>query len=140
MNRRGMGRGRFLVAVGALVTLIGCFPPWYRAGGDVLPALTGNAFEGAGILVFVAAVALLALILLPYAAGDERMSLDRGAVFLVAAGVGVAGFLLRLLQMTDRPGIGPPDRSPGLRLAGLGLAIVGWGVAEILSERPITPR
>ena len=47
-------------------------------GGDGgLPA-TYNAFDGTGIVVFLAALATLALVALPYAAGDRPMAIDRG--------------------------------------------------------------
>ncbi|CAN5591689.1 hypothetical protein BH20CHL6_BH20CHL6_00770 [soil metagenome] len=137
MTRRGLGRGRLLITVGALLVLVGCFLPWYTTGGTALPAESGNAFEGAGILVFVAAIALLALVALPYAAGDHPLSIDRGVTFLVLAGLGVVGFVLRIVQLMDPPVLSLPDRAPGLWLAGAGLIIVAWGVAEVLAERPV---
>lgn len=135
MNRRGFGRGRFVAAAGALLALLGCFLPWYRVGGDGgLPPVSANAFEGAGILVFLAAVAVLALIALPYAAGDRPLSVDRPVSFVLVASIGVAGLALRLLQLWGDHALGLPDRALGLWVAAAGLAIMAWGVAEIVGE------
>jgi hypothetical protein len=121
---------------GATVALLGCFLPWYRVGGDGgLPPISANAFEGAGILVFLAAVAVLALIALPYAAGDGPLSVDHPASFVLVASVGVAGLGLRLLQLWADHALGLPDRALGLWIAAAGLAILAWGVAEIVGER-----
>ena len=140
MNRRGLGRGRLLVGLGALVMLVGCFLPWYTIGGAALPALSSNAFEGAGIVVFLAAVALLALLALPYASGGGRVALDRPLAFAVVASAGAAGLALRVVQMASqgllRVDTALPDRALGLWLAAVGTAITMWGVAEITGERP----
>ena len=139
MNRRGLGRGRALAALGAAIALVGCVPAWYTVGGELLPARSSNAFDGAGILVFVAAIALVALVALPYAAGDDVGSLDRPLIFGLVAALGVVGFLLRVVQLLAA-GVDPaadlnPARAPGLWVAGLGLAIAAWGVGEVVAER-----
>ena len=68
MHRRPLGRGRRLAAFAALIILVGCVLPWWQfGGGDGAAAPTGNAFEGAGILVFFSALATIALVTLPYA-------------------------------------------------------------------------
>ena len=86
MNRRTIGRGRVIAGTGAVVTLVACFLPWYTVGGDGgLPAISSNAFDGTGILVFLAAVGVLALIALPYAAGDQRLGIDRPAAFVASS-------------------------------------------------------
>ena len=135
MMRRGLGRGRLIAAFGGLTTLVGCFLPWYTVGGQALPARMGNAFDGAGIVVFVVAVALLALVALPYAATDQPLALDRPLSFAIVLAVGVIGFLLRAFQLFTTGVLGLPDRALGLWLAGVGLAVAAWGVAEILSEQ-----
>lgn len=135
MRERNRGhRGRLIAAIGALFILVGCVPAWYTIGGSALPARSGNAFDGAGVIVFLAAVALLALFTLPYASLDRRPSVDRPASFALLAVVGVVGFALRLLQLGQLGVLGLPDRSPGLWLSGIGLLIVTWGVVEVFAE------
>ncbi|HEY7941668.1 MAG TPA: hypothetical protein VID25_06960 [Candidatus Limnocylindrales bacterium] len=140
MNRRALGRGRLTVGIGAMLAVVGCFLPWFTVGGGAgqLPATSANGFDGAGVVVFVAAVALLALIALPYAAGDQPLTIDRAATYVVATAVGLIGLLARLaqllLQLSD---LGPlwPMRAPGLWIAAVGIIIVVWGTAEVLRER-----
>lgn len=132
MIRRGLGRGRTLVALGAVIALVGCFLPWYTTPGAALPPLRGDAFDGAGILVFLAAVASLALIAYPYAS-DRPVTLDRPFSFGILAAIGVVGLVLRLVQLGSLGLLGLPDRALGLWIAGFGVAIIAWGAAEIAS-------
>ncbi|TAM78651.1 MAG: hypothetical protein EPN50_00755 [Chloroflexota bacterium] len=149
MNRRVISRGRRVVGVGAVLVIVACFLPWFRVGGDLggLPAissnaLAGNQYFGAGIVVFVAALAGLALLALPFAAGAQPLALDRPASFILAAGVGLVAYLACLVQLAlngallqgTRP-LFLPDRAPGLWLAALGVLIMAWGAWQTLSER-----
>lgn len=136
MNRRVLGRGRLLATGGAIVTLIACLLPWWTAGGTALPVRSGNGLAGAGILVFLAAIATLALVVLPYAAGDRPVAIDRGASFVAAVAVAAVGLLLAVLQLIEPGGLGLPDRSPGVWLAAIGIAITAWGAAEVVAEPP----
>ncbi len=115
LHRRPLGRGRLVAAVSAILMLVGCLLPWFRAGGsDGIPPIEGNAFEGAGILVFLAALATLALVALPYAAGDRPVAYDRwwaygalalvAAVALVARVAGIAAESRRARHDAARPG------------------------------------
>ena len=133
MYRHPLGRGRWIAAGSAIVILIGCVLPWYTAGGQVgsLPAVTGNAFEASGILVFLVALATLALVTLPYAAGDRPVSLDRWPPYGVLFVVGLLGLLLRAFDLWGRGVLGLPDRSPGLWLVGVGLALLARATFEI---------
>jgi hypothetical protein len=136
MNRRSVGRGRLIAGLGATIALVGCFLPWYRVGGEGgLPPVSANAFDGAGILVFLAAVAVLALIALPYAAGDQPLGVDRPASFVLVVSVGVAALALRVLQLWGAGALGLPDRAPGLWIAAAGLAVAAWGATEMVGER-----
>ncbi len=136
MNRRTLGRGRIIVGVGAVLALVACLFPWGQTAGIGLPPVKTGAFDGAGILVFVAAIGLLALIALPYAAGDQPIGLDRPLAFGLVAAVGIAGFLLKLWQIVQDGLLALPDRALGLWLAAVALAIVIWGLAEMLAEQP----
>ncbi len=141
MTRRGLGRGRLLVGLGAIVALISMPFDWFKVGGQVtsITPVSGNGFEGTGIVVFVAAVALLAVLVLPYASRHGRSAWDRPVTYLLLTGLGIAGLLLRVFQLVGEGIIGTPDRAPGLYVAGAGMLIVAWGVAEMLGERPAAP-
>ena len=140
MHRRPVGRSRRLAAIGALVTLLGCFLPWFTVGGDLgLPPLTGNAFEGLGILVFAAAIATLALVTLPYAS-ERPVKADRWSSYAIIVGIGIAGYAYRIVELAsiqafDFPA--PADlvtRVAGLWVAGIGLAILARATYEMLQE------
>jgi len=134
MSRRSLGRGRILVGIGAILVLAACLFPWGQTSGMGLPPERTGAFDGFGIVVFIAAVLLLALLVLPYAGGDQPIALDRPVVFAAVLGVGILGFLLKLIQVFQDGVLGLPDRSLGLWLAGIGLGIAIWGVAEMTTE------
>jgi len=136
VNRRSLGRGRLIVAVGASVVLVGSLPPWWTVGGTVTELVTGNAFEGAGIIVFVCAVLLLALIVLPYATREGDSRLDRTPSYVALAALAIGAFAMRVVQIEAFGGLALPDRAAGLWMTGAGLAAVAWGVAEIVGERP----
>jgi hypothetical protein len=136
--RRGLGRGRAIVGVGAVLAIVGAFLPWSYAGGsdETLPRVTSNAFDGPGVAMFVAAVLLLALLILPYAASSGRSGLDRWLSYVVLGGVMVVATVLQVLQLL--PGgalkLTPPLDVLGLYLGVLGTLLVAWGVAEIVNE------
>ncbi|MDA8203371.1 MAG: hypothetical protein M0Z49_11540 [Chloroflexi bacterium] len=136
MNRRSLGRGRLVIGAGAVLALVGCLFPWGQTAGVGLPPESTGAFDGFGILVFVAAIGLLALIALPYAAGDQPIGLDRPLAFVIVGAVGVIGFLLKLIQILGAGLLALPDKGLGLWVAAVGLVIVIWGLAEMAAEHP----
>jgi hypothetical protein len=119
--------------VGAIVMLLGCLLPWYSFGGD-LPGRPLAAWDGSGALVLGAALAVIALLLLPWAAGpDGRRFVDRWLIWALVAGVAVTGLIVWPLGFLDRPGGLTPDRAPGLWIAVLGagvLAFATWTIAR----------
>jgi hypothetical protein len=134
--RRGLGRGRTLIAVGAVVAIVGMPLAWLKVGGVVLSAETASGFEGAGVLVFLASVAMLALVLAPYTTKSGELALDRPSSYLVLLGIGLAGLLLEVVNGlgTEGSSLAPTD-VPGLWLAGAGMILATWGVAELFAER-----
>jgi hypothetical protein len=136
VKRRALGRGRLIVVLGALVTLAGTVPDWWSVGGTVTPAVSGNAFEGGGIVVFVSALALLALVVLPFTRREGRAAIDRPASYVLLTLLGIGGFGLRVLEIHGMDALALPNRAPGLWLAGAGLLVIAWGVVELLNERP----
>jgi len=57
MSRRALGRGRLLVALGAILSLAGMIPAWWTLARTNATGLSGNGLEGVGIVVFLAAKA-----------------------------------------------------------------------------------
>jgi quinol-cytochrome oxidoreductase complex cytochrome b subunit len=140
--RRGLGPGRVIVGVGAVLAIIGAFLPWsYAGGGDgALPRVTSNAFDGPGVAMFVAAVALLGLLILPYATSSGRSTLDRWLSYVILGGIMVVATVLQVIQLL--PGgalkLTPPLDVLGLYLGVIGTLLVAWGVAEIVNEEART--
>ena len=136
MHRRPIGRGRTLGIVGAIVMLVGCVLPWYAVGGGSdLPTRQLNAFSGSGILVFIAALATLAVVALPYAAGDRPVMVDRWPAYLffaAAAWVGIVYWVLSLVGDT-LPGLFP-DHAPGLLIAVVGTVALSRAAYDIWRE------
>jgi hypothetical protein len=142
MHRRPLGRGRILAAIAALVILVGCALPWYTVGGEVegIPARSVNAFDDlAGLAVFLAALAILALVALPYAAGDQPVGIDRWPSYLILLLAAVAGIAVSVLQIVTGDllidGL-RPDRAAGLWIAIVGLIVLARATFEIAQERP----
>jgi len=132
---RSMDRGRVLVLIGSVLALVGMALPWVTIGGQVdgLPTITANGFDGAGILVFVAAILMLALLTLPYASKTGSSALDRPVSYLALTIVGFAGLIIEAATLVGQGHFSFPDRGPGLWIAAAGLALAGWGVGELLN-------
>lgn len=136
MHRRPLGAGRRLAAIAAIVIVIACFLPWWGTSADLgLPPMSGNAFDGAGVIVFFVALAVIALLALPYAAGDVPVGLDRTLSFLIIVVVGWIALAIRLVDLgaANIEAIFP-QRAYGLWVAALGLAILSRAVYDISRE------
>ena len=140
MHRRPVSRTRRLAAVGALLTLIGCFLPWWTRGGGLgLPQLSGTAFEGMGIVVFAAAIATLALLTLPYAS-ERPVPADRWTSYALLTGIAWLAFAYRVVELFSLKAIAfaePADiitTIPGLWLVLIGLAVLTRASYEMLQE------
>lgn len=135
MHRRPLGRGRTLALASAGLLVVGCFLPWYRAGDGLgLPPIELRAFDGAGILVFLAALATVALVALRYAS-DRPVGLDRPVGYLLVFLVGLAGVILWPIDLVVTYPAGLlPDRAPGYWLAWLGLLVQARAVYELFGE------
>jgi hypothetical protein len=136
MHRRPLGRGRILAVLGSVVVLVGCLLPWYGVGGaGGLPPTDLRPFDGSGVVAFIAALGVLALVALPYAAGDRPFGADRPlayALLFAFALLGVAIWPLDLLEFAT--GL-LPDRAPGYWIALAGVTLLGRAVYDIASER-----
>ena len=135
MHRRPLGSGRRLAGLAALVILVACFLPWWQTSGELGVQLGGNAFDGAGVIVFFDALAVIALLALPYAAGDVPVGLDRSLSFLILAGVGWVAWAIRLVDLAAANLEAVyPQRAYGLWLAALGLIILSRAAYNIYKE------
>ncbi len=143
MIRRPVDRDRRLAILAALVMLVACVLPWWQlGGGDGIPPLSGNAFESSGIVVFVVALATLAVVTLPYAASDRRLAIDRWPTFALLATAGWLGWGIRVvdLAMSGALSVRQPEHlvtnGPGLWLAAIGLALLSRAAFDIAREPP----
>ena len=141
MHRRPLGGGRTLAAVGGVLIIVGSVLPWWRVGGETgIPPLSGNAFEGSGIIVFLVGVITLALVALPYAVGDRPTGLDRPMSFALLAVVGWLGLAWRVIDLllSEAFQFSEPiqvfTNGPGLWIAGLGLAVLSRAVYRMTRE------
>jgi hypothetical protein len=136
VHRRPIGRGRTLGIVGALVMLVGCVLPWYAVGGGSdLPLRQLNAFSGSGILVFIAALATLAIVALPYAAGDRPVAVDRWPAYAMLAAVAWIGLGYWVVSFIGDAVAGlVPDRAPGLIVALIGVIALSRAAYDIAQE------
>ena len=138
MTRRSLGRGRLIIVIGALVIVAGSLPAWWTVGGTVTEVHTGNAFDfpTSGIVVFLSALAMLFLVVLPYATRDGEAAIDRPLAYAALVLVAIGAFALRVYQISQFGGLGLPDRAPGLWITGAGLLVLCWALVELAGERP----
>ena len=141
MHRRPLGGGRTLAAIGAVVILVGCLLPWWQVsqpGG--LPALSGNALEGSGIVVLLVGIATLLLLALPYAVGDRPTPIDRWEAYALLAVLGWIGLGWRVFQLLEMGAFRFTEpaqvitNGPGLWVAGIGLGILSRAVFRMSRE------
>jgi hypothetical protein len=140
MHRRPLGLGRTLTALAGVLLVVGCILPWWRLGGaSGIPAIGGNGFEGAGFVVFLIGIASVALVALPYAAGDRPLGIDRWITFLVLAVVGWLAFGVRVIGLITDGAFRFEEpaqvftNGPGLWLVAIGLVVVSratWNIAR----------
>lgn len=146
MHRRPVGRARLLAAAAAVVIVAGSLLPWWSVGGqNGLPVLSGNAiFEnpGFGIVVFVVALATVALVSLPYAT-NRPVTADRWPAYAILAGAGWIAFLIRIADLAairafqfDQPS-DVFTRGPGLWVTGIGLVMLARAAYEAFLEPPL---
>ena len=140
MHRRPLCRARTLVAIASVALLIGCVMPWWTVGGDGgLPIRSGNAFDGTGILVFLAAVASLALLTLPYAA-ERPIGADRWPAYAIFVAAGWIGYVWRVVDLLSSGAFTFHDpsevltRMPGLWVVAIALAILSRGAYDVANE------
>jgi hypothetical protein len=139
MHRRPLGGARRLAGLSAILLIVACLLPWFGTSAESgLPPLSGNAFSGSGIVVFFVALGVIALLALPYAAGDTPVSLDRPLSFLILAVIGWVAFAIRAVNLaTTNVEVLFPTRAYGLWLAAIGLVLLSRAVYDMQRERRI---
>jgi hypothetical protein len=120
-----------MAALGGVLMVIGSVLQWWQVGGTPgITEVSGTGLEGSGILVFLVGIATLILVVLPYAAGDRPVGLDRWLTFAILAAAGWIGFAWRVVELLLRGAFefrSPAEvltNGPGLWIAGIGLAIL----------------
>jgi hypothetical protein len=120
-----------MAALGGVLMVVGSVLPWWQVGGTPgITAESGNGLAGSGILVFLVGIATLALVALPYAAGDRPLGLDRWLTFAILAAAGWIGFAWRVVELWLAGAFQfttPAEvltNGPGLWLAAIGLALL----------------
>jgi hypothetical protein len=151
MNQSPIQRGRWVVTVGAVMLLGASVLQWWQLGGGPgqLPANSGSGLtsigdwaDGFGFLLFLAAVATLLLISLPYAA-EAPIAIDRPISYVLLLGVAFVAYCARTVSMLQNglllyTGQTPPIqplRGPGFWLAAVGLIVFARGVFELWEAR-----
>ena len=108
----------------------------------MLPVSTDWGFAGAGVVMFLAAVLMLALIVLPYTTETRRGRARPASGLPGPAGwwpsVGLAVAIIELVGGDAQYSLTPLD-APGLWLAIVAMAITTWGVLELFAEKPAAP-
>lgn len=124
---------------------------WWQLGGGPgeLSANSGSGLtpmgdwaDGFGFLLFLAAVATLLLISLPYAA-EAPIAIDRPISYVLLLGVAFVAYCARIVSMLQNglllyTGQTPPIqplRGPGVWLAAIGLIVFARGVFELWEAR-----
>ncbi len=120
-----------MAALGGVLMVVGSVLPWWQVGGTPgITAESGNGLAGSGILVFLVGIATLALVALPYAAGDRPLGLDRWLTFAILAAAGWIGFAWRVIELWLAGAFQfttPAEvltNGPGLWIAAIGLALL----------------
>ncbi|MEO8207801.1 MAG: hypothetical protein ABI598_02105 [Chloroflexota bacterium] len=139
-HRRPVGRARILAALGSIVVLVGCVLRWWTVGGlNGLPEISGNAFDGLGIVVFAAALATIAVVTLPYAT-ERPVRANRWPIYALLAGLAWVAFALRFVDLLTvgalafREPLEVVTNGPGLWVTGIGLALLARAAYDIHRE------
>ena len=136
-HRRPIGRARILAAAASAVMLVGAVLRWWTVGGtNGLPEISGNAFDGMGIVVFVVALVTVAIVTLPYAT-DRPVAADQWLAYAILAAVGWLAFVIRVVDLATIGALSIPEPSaiftngPGLWVTGVGLAMLARAAYDI---------
>jgi hypothetical protein len=136
----GGRRFRFLILIGALLMIAAGFLPWWQAGGErvgevPLPAAAGIGLQGPGLVIFGTAVLALLLLDIGYMRGRWGFVLDAPIVYVVLGIVAGGALGYRAWELWSVGFLPFPQRSPGLAIAGLGVAVLLYGAGSGFGTR-----
>ncbi len=138
MHRRELDRGRWIIAVSAIVLIVACFLQWWQIGGaeGELSEHSERALNTPfGLLMFLAAVAALLVIALPYAA-ETPVGIDRPFTYLICLIVMFGAYVWYFSQILLQGLIPyPPARGPGLWVGAVAIVLFARGVYETFEAR-----
>src|SRR5688572_30119861 len=136
MNRRATGRGRVLIFLGSIVSVVGLFPLWWMIPRTSEVPLSGNGLQGAGIIIFLASLGMLAAVVMPFTTRDGDSAIDRPLTYVILGLLSITAYLYRVYEIGNFTSLRLPMEAPGLWITGIGLVLVAWGTAEVLTEKP----
>ena len=137
----GSGRRfRALILLGCLAMIASGFLPWWHAGGEsvsgvAVPASSGIGLEGPGLVIYGAALAALVLLDIGYMRGRWGFVLDAPIVYLLIGLVAGAALGYRAYELWSVGYLPLPQRSPGLAVAAVGIALVLYGAGTGFGTR-----
>jgi hypothetical protein len=121
-----------MALVAGVLLVVGSVLPWYQVGGEGgLPVIVYRAFDGSGFMSFLAGLATLALIALPYAMGDRPTPIDRGVSFAILAVVAILGVVLWIPNVAADVSGMLPTRSYGFWMTAVGAVLLARAAFEI---------
>jgi hypothetical protein len=140
MGDRSGGRFRFMVLLGSLLMIVSGFLPWWHAGGEsvsgvAVPASSGIGLEGPGLVIYGAALAALVLLDIGYMRGRWGLVLDAPIVYLLIGLLAGAALAYRAYELLSVGYLPLPQRSPGLAVAAVGIALVLYGAGTGFGTR-----
>ena len=138
MNQSSATRGHWLIAIGAIAVIGAVFLQWWQVGGGPgeLPERSGLGIsDGRVLLMFVAAVATLLLVTLPFAS-ERPIGIDHPLTYIALLAVTIIGYLLLLVDLVQHNLLPwPPQHGLGAWLAAVAMALFARGVFEVYEER-----
>jgi hypothetical protein len=138
VNQSSATRGHWLIAIAAIAIVGAVFLQWWQVGGGPgeLPERSGMGIsDGRVLLMFLAAVATLLIVTLPFAS-ERPIAIDHPLTYIALLVVMVIGYILRLVdlfQHTLWPW--PPQHGLGVWLAAIAMGLFSRGVFEVYEER-----